>query len=347
MRLLNQQFHRNKLKNLMASCLAPWVPGLGAFAQPSSLPSNTFSSSAVADYPSRVVKWICPSSSGAGTDAAARIFAQVASDAWKQSCVVENRSGASGMIGLEMLSSAPPDGYTLGLVATSQLISGVLKQKFLFDEKRDFTPISLLATVPLVLVTSKASGLKSLSELMSYAKTNPNKLNYSSGGSGGHTHLAMEVFLAKLGLKVAHVPYKGSALAVGDLVAGHVQLSFATPAAISGFVKDGRLNALGVASDTPSELITGVPTLLQLGIQGVSSDAWYGLFAPAHMPPELVKKISASLISASKTLPVKDKLLANGMEPLLSTPLEFAQFLEREKSKWVSITKNIGFNHEG
>ena len=157
----------------------------------------------------------------------------------------------------------------------------------------------------------------------------------------------MEVFLAKLGLKVSHVPYKGSALAIGDVVAGHVQLSFATPAAISGFVKDGRLNAIGVASDTPSELISGVPTLLQMGIQGVSSDAWYGLFAPAHLPAELVKKISTSLIAASKTSLVKEKLLANGMEPLLSTPAEFTQFLEREKSKWLTVTKNIGFNHEG
>ncbi len=337
-------FHRNKLKNILALSLMP-LSGMRVFAQSSG--GGPSSTSNAGDYPSRVVKWICPSSSGAGTDAAARIFAQVASDAWKQSCIVDNRSGASGMIGLEMLSAAAPDGYTLGLVATSQLISGVLKQKFTFEEKRDFTPISLLATVPLVLVTSKASGIKSLSELIAFAKSNPNKLNYSSGGSGGHTHLAMEVFLAKLGLKVSHVPYKGSALAIGDVVAGHVQLSFATPAAISGFVKDGRLNAIGVASDTPSELISGVPTLLQMGIQGVSSDAWYGLFAPAHLPAELVKKISTSLIAASKTSLVKEKLLANGMEPLLSTPAEFTQFLEREKSKWLTVTKNIGFNHEG
>ena len=337
-------FHRNKLKNILALSLKP-LSGMRVFAQSSG--GSQSSASNAGDYPSRVVKWICPSSSGAGTDAAARIFSQVASDAWKQSCIVDNRSGASGMIGLEMLSAAAPDGYTLGLVATSQLISGVLKQKFTFEEKRDFTPISLLATVPLVLVTSKASGIKSLSELIAFAKSNPNKLNYSSGGSGGHTHLAMEVFLAKLGLKVSHVPYKGSALAIGDVVAGHVQLSFATPAAISGFVKDGRLNAIGVASDTPSELISGVPTLLQMGIQGVSSDAWYGLFAPAHLPAELVKKISTSLIAASKTSLVKEKLLANGMEPLLSTPAEFTQFLEREKSKWLTVTKNIGFNHEG
>jgi len=347
MSLSKKQFHRKKLKSLVFACFAPWVPSLNVLAQSSQTTNTTNLSTAVTDYPSRTVKWICPSSTGAGTDAAARIFAQVASDTWKQSCVVDNRSGASGMIGLEMLSAAPPDGYTLGLVATSQLISGVLKQKFLFEEKKDFTPISLLATVPLVLVTSKASGIKTLNELITFAKTNPNKLNYSSGGSGGHTHLAMEVFLSKLGLKVAHVPYKGSGLAVADLVAGHVQLSFATPAAVSGFVKDGRLNALGVASDTPSELIAGVPTLQQLGVLGVSSDAWYGLFAPANMPSELVKKISTSLISASKTLQVKEKLIANGMEPLLSTPLEFTQFLEREKSKWVSITKNIGFNHEG
>ncbi len=340
----NRHFHRSKLKNILALSLMP-VSSMGVLAQSSGAsPSST---SNPGDYPNRVVKWICPSSSGAGTDAAARIFAQVASDAWKQSCIVDNRSGASGMIGLEMLSAAAPDGYTLGLVATSQLISGVLKQKFTFEEKRDFTPISLLATVPLVLVTSKASGIRSLNDLISFAKSNPNKLNYSSGGSGGHTHLAMEVFLAKLGLKVSHVPYKGSALAIGDVVAGHVQLSFATPAAISGFLKDGRLNAIGVASDTPSELISGVSTLVQLGVQGVSSDAWYGLFAPAHLPSELVKKISTSLIAASKTSLVKEKLLANGMEPLLSSPAEFTQFLEREKSKWLTVTKNIGFNHEG
>ena len=331
------KFHRLKLRAAMVVASATWMPLMPARAQ----------TSALADFPNRPVRWICPTSTGAGTDAAARMFAKIASDVWKQNCIVDNRAGASGMIGLEMLAAAPPDGYTLCLMSVSQFLDGTLSQKFVFDAKKDFTPVSLLASVPLILVANPASNIKSLKDLIAYAKANPNKLNYSSGGAGGITHFAMEFFLKKSGIKVTHVPYKGSGPAIADLLAGHVQLSFSTPATVMAQIKAGKLNGIAVASEAASELATGLPTFTELGLPGIFLSTWYGLFGPANMPAELANKISTSITTAAKPKPIQEKLIQAGMDPVLSSAAEFTKILNVEREQWAGIAKEIGFKREG
>jgi tripartite-type tricarboxylate transporter receptor subunit TctC len=334
-----QTAHRRKLATTLALLVSPWALPLAARAQ---------AGTAAAGYPNRAVRWICPSSPGAGTDATTRAFAQIANEAWKQPCVVDNRAGASGMIGLELLAAAPPDGYTLGMITASQLIDAVLTQKYPFDEKKpDFTPLTQLAAVPLLLVAHPSTRITTLDEMVVRARAHPNELNYSSGGAGGITHLAMEVFLKKAGIRVTHVPYKGSGPAVADLLAGHVQFSFATPAAVVGYVKAGKLNAIGVSSENPSPLAPGVPTFKQLGLPGIYLSAWYGLFGPAKMPQDLVDRISSSIVTASQPAAIHDRLLTAGIDPVLDTPAEFTRFLSRERDQWLAVARDIGFKHEG
>jgi tripartite-type tricarboxylate transporter receptor subunit TctC len=237
--------------NAFRSSGGPLLPMRARLALPAALFASAFAAraqNATADYPNRPVRWIVPTSAGAGTDAAARSFAKVAGEAWKQSVVVDNRSGASGMIGLDMLAAAPPDGYTLGFLSVSQFLDATLLNKYQFDGQKDLTPISMLASTPLLLMANGATKIDSVQTLIAMAKAQPKALNYASGGSGGITHFAMEVFLKRAGIQVTHVPYKGSGPAVVDLLAGQVQIGFSTPSAVLPHVKTGRLRALAVAS---------------------------------------------------------------------------------------------------
>ena len=325
--------HRLKLRATLALAAAPLTAGVPAYAQPAG----------AADFPNHTVRWICPTSTGAGTDAAARAFAQIASEAWKQGCVVDNRAGASGMIGLEMLAGARPDGYTLCLMSVSQFLDATLAQKFVFDAKKDITPLSLLASVPLILVAHPGAGLKTLKDLLGQARARPDAFNYASGGSGGITHFAMEFFLKKAGIRVTHVPYKGSGPAVADLLAGHVQLGFSTPAAVMPLIRGGKLVALGVTGTQPSELTPGIPTLAEGGVPGIVLNTWYGLFGPANMAPELVEKIAGTIITASKPRAVRERLVRDGMEPILTPPAEFTKTLAVEREQWLAVARDIGF----
>ena len=298
------------------------------------------------DYPNKPVRWIVPTSPGAGTDFAARAFALLAGQAWKQSVIVDNRSGASGMIGLDAIAAAAPDGYTLGFLSVSQFLDATLLQKFVFDAKKDLTPISLLASTPLILVANASANISSLQQLIALAKSHPGELNYSSGGSGGITHFAMEIFLKKAGIRVLHVPYKGSGPAIVDLLAGQVQLSFSTPPAVMQHIKSGRLRALAVAADTWSALAPDVPTFAEAGLPGVSVSTWYGLFGPANMPPELVERIARTATSGARRTEVRDKMAGDGIDPILSTPAEFTRFVQAERDQWNGVAKSINFKRE-
>ena len=313
----------------LASLLGSW--GLRAHAQ------------AAADYPSKSVRWIVPTSTGGGTDFAARAFGKAASDIWKQSVLIDNRSGASGMIGLDAVAAAPPDGYTLGFITVSQFLDATLLQKYVFESQRDFTPISMLGTTPLLLVANGSTNINSLQQLIAMAKSRPKQLNYSSGGSGGITHFAMEVFLKQAGIEMMHIPYKGSGPAIVDLLGGQVQISFSTPPAVMQHVKSGRLRALALAGDTRSPLAPEVPTFTELGIPGVTLSSWYGLFGPANLPPELVDKIARAVATGTRAPGVREKMVSDGFEPVLSTPSEFAKFLKTDREQWIGVARAIGF----
>jgi len=316
----------------LACCVLTWA---------ASSPSSTRP-----DYPQKPIKWIVPTAPGAGTDFTARKFAQMASDVWQQSVIVDNRPGASGMIGLDLIAQAPNDGYTLGFISVSQFIDALLMQKFTFDPSKDFTPISLLASTPLVLVVNSNSGFNSLASLLTYAKSHPGQLSYSSGGSGGLTHLAMELFLSKAGIQATHIPYKGSGPALVDLLASRVQMTFSTPPAVMQHIKSNRLKALAMATNNRSSLINDVPTFGEQGVPGVAIGTWYGLIGPANMPPELVQSIAKTLTLASKENTSRDQLQSQGIEPQSSSPEEFTRVLNLERNQWLEVVKTIGFKRE-
>lgn len=310
------------------------------------LGSPLLSFAQAADYPNRPVKWIVPTSAGAGTDTAARLFARIAGDGWKQSVVVENRSGASGMIGLDMLAAAAPDGYTQGFMSVSQFLDATLLNKYSFEAQKDFTPISLLASTPMLLVTNTTTGIDSLKTLVAQVKAKPRALNYASGGAGGITHFAMEVFLRRAGIEVTHVPYKGSAPAVADILSGQVQMGLATPGAVMPHVKSGRLRALAIAAPARSALAPEVPTFAELGLSGLNLSVWYGLFGPANMAPDLVERVARVVTTGARQPALLEKMTTDGLEPILNSPADFARFLKADREQWLNVAKAIGFKRE-
>ena len=328
----------------------PALPMRARLLLPAALIASSFGARAqkdpVADFPAKPVRWIVPTSAGAGTDTAARFFARVAGEAWKQSVVVDNRSGASGMIGLDALAAAPADGYTLGFLSVSQFLDATLLNKYLFDAQKDFTPISLLASTPLLLMVNAGTKIESLQQLIASAKAQPKVLNYASGGTGGITHFAMEVFLKRAGVEVVHVAYKGSGPAVLDLLSGQVQLGFSTPAAVMQHVKSGRLRALAIASSARSPLAPDVPTFAELGMPGLSLVTWYGLFGPANVAPPLVDRIAGSITAAARPAAMRDRMVGDGFEPVLTTPADFAKFLKADREQWLAVAKAINFKRE-
>ena len=325
------------------------LPARARLLLPAALLASSFSArpQSAAEYPNKPVRMIVPTSAGAGTDAAARAFGRVASEQWKHNVVVDNRPGAAGMIGLDGVAAAAPDGYTLGAFSVSQFLDATLLGKYVFEAQKDFTPISALATTPLLLVTNPGAKIDTLAQLIAAAKAKPGGLNYASGGAGGVTHFAMEVFLRRAGIKVAHIPYKGSAPATTDILAGVCQMGFLTPAASIPHVRSGRMRALAVASSNRSQLAPDVPTLQELGVSGVLLSTWYGLFGPAHMQPDVVNKIYSTIAAGTRVPAVHDKMVSEGFEPILSSPAEFTSFLKTDREQWIEVAKAINFKKEG
>jgi tripartite-type tricarboxylate transporter receptor subunit TctC len=301
----------------------------------------------VDSYPQKPVRWIIPTSPGAGTDTSARIFAQIANEAWNQAVIPDNKPGASGMLGLDALYAAPADGHTLAFMSVSQFIDATILQKYQFDPTKDFTPITLLASTPLVLLTNNQTGIRSASQLIAYAKEHPNEINYGSGGSGGLTHIAMEMLASKANLKLTHIPYKGSGPAVIDLLAGRVQLGYSTPPAVMQHIKSGRLIPLAVTTTHRFSQLPEVPTVSELGFPGASITTWYGLFGPAKMNPALVEKIAQSLANqARRNQATKDRIINGGIDPVFGTPAEFSNNLKKEREQIIATAKLIGFEKD-
>lgn len=344
---------RQLLRASLAGSLAGWAsPSLLArFGAGVSVLGNALvaraQSSGPGGYPSKPVRWIIPTSPGAGTDVSARLFAQIASEVWKQSVVPDNRAGASGMLGLDALATAAPDGYTLSFMSVSQFIDATLLQKYVFEPNKDFTPISLLASTPLVLLAHPDVNVNTAGQMIARAKAQPKVLNYASGGSGGLTHLAMEVFLKGAGIEVTHIPYKGSGPAVIDLLAGRVQFAYSTPPAIVKHVQAGKLRALAVTSAARFPGLPDVPTTTELGYPAASITTWYGLFGPANLPADLTAFIARSIAGASRGAATKDRIESTGVDPVLMSPTEFAAMLRIERENIAAAARAIGFKKEG
>ena len=292
-----------------------------------------------AAYPDKPVRMVVPFPPGGGTDVVARAIALKLTEQWGQSVVVDNRPGAASMVGTEMLARAVPDGYTLGFVSMSHTINPSIHKKLPFDPIADFSPVALAATAPNVLVVNPGVGAKSVAELVQIAKARPGKLNFPSSGNGGVSHLSMEMFRYAAGIDIVHVPYRGAGPALTALLANETQLMMATTPVALPQMKAGRLIALATTGLKRSSLAPEIPTVAEAGYPGFEADTWYGMLAPAKVPPALVNQANAAVTKMLTQADFKERLAHEGAQPAGGTPAQFAAHIKSEIEKWAKIVR--------
>jgi tripartite-type tricarboxylate transporter receptor subunit TctC len=294
-------------------------------------------------YPDKPVRLIVPLSAGSAVDTLARIPAQKLSELWGQQMVVDNRVGANGIIGTEAAAKAAPDGYTLVLTNDAALAtSPALYPKLPYDPVRDFAPITLAASIPVILVAHASQPFSSVRELIEYAKAHPGRLHYASAGNGSAQHVPMEMFKQTAGIDLVHVPYKGLAPALNDVVAGQVPVMFAGMSGALPHVKTGRIRALAIGSAKRSQAMPDLPTMQEAGVAGFDYSAWAGFLAPAGTPPAIIEKLNADLSRVLNLPDVREKLTALGFEVAPSRPAEFSELIRREIGKIARVVKDSG-----
>ncbi|MCC6532508.1 MAG: tripartite tricarboxylate transporter substrate binding protein [Burkholderiales bacterium] len=299
-----------------------------------------------ADFPTKPIRLIVPFAPGGSNDIMARITGQKFSASLGQQVIVDNRPGASGIVGTELAAKAPADGYTLLMMSLTLSVNPSLYRKLPYDTLKDLAPISLVASAPLMLVVNPALPAKSVKEFIDHAKAHPGKLNFGSGGRGTTPHLAGEMLKAMAGLQMTHVPYKGGGPALADLVGGQIQLMLENIPSTLPFVKAGKLRALAVSGTARSPLVPELPTLDEAGLKGYEIVGWNGLFYPAGTSPILVKTIHSQTVAMLAQPDVKERLAALGAEAAGSSPAEFAAFVRAEIAKWARIVKLAGLKAE-
>ncbi len=293
-------------------------------------------------YPVRPVRVMLPYPPGGPTDVLVRIVAAKLSEAMGQNFSVDNKAGASGMIGSAEVAKAAPDGYTLLGNASIHVINPSLYPKATFDAIVDFSPITQLASVPLILVVNNDLPVKTVRELIAYGKANPARMNFASSGNAAAPHLAGESFKIATGVQMQHVPYKGSTPALTDLIGGQVQLMFDSMPSATPFVKSGKLRALAVSTSKRSPAFPDLPTIDEAGVPGFDISTWYGLWAPKSTPKDLVDRLAVEVARILKLAEVRDRYAALGAEPIGSSPEEFAAYCKSELLKWSKIVKESG-----
>lgn len=294
-------------------------------------------------YPTRPVRVVVPFPAGGTTDILARAAAQKLTEAWGQPVIVDNRPGAGGNIGSELVAKSAPDGYTLemGTVGT-HAINASLYANMAYDHVKDFVPIVLVAGVPNVLVINPSVPVNSVQELIAYSKANPGKLNFASSGNGTSIHLSGELFKTMTGVQITHVPYKGSAPALTDLMGGQVQIMFDNLPSSLAFIKAGKLKALAVTSATRAAALPEVPTMMEAGVPGFEASSWFGILAPAGTPRAIVNKVNADTNKWLSSPDAKEKLSAQGAVAAGGTPEDFARHIVAETAKWAKVVKESG-----
>lgn len=298
-------------------------------------------------YPSKPIRIVVPFTAGGGNDLLARTIGERLNAAWGQPVLVDNRPGAAGNIGAEVAARAAPDGYTLLIAPNSVFtINPSLYDKVAFDPIKSFVPVSLLGTGPIVLVVNSAVPANSLKELIALAKSKPDGLSYASFGSGSPPHLSAELFKSMTAVKMVHVPYKGAAPAVTDLLGGQVQVLFAPMNTVLAHIKSGKLRALGVASNKRFAYLPDLPTIAEAGVPGYYSDAWFGLVMPAGTPKEIVDKLNREVGKILAQADVKERLSAQGIEPSTTTPEEFAALIKTDLIRWAKVIRESGARAE-
>jgi tripartite-type tricarboxylate transporter receptor subunit TctC len=295
-------------------------------------------------FPTKPVKLIVPFPPGGAVDVYARTIQPALAENLGQTIVIENKTGASGMIGTDAVAHAAPDGYTVlvGNVATFAMNVGIYKS-MPYDPVKDLAPVMQTVMVNYVLVVHPSVPAKNVAELVAYAKANPGKLSYGSSGSGSAQHMAAELFKAHTGTEITHVPYKGTGALVGDLVGGHVSMAIADQASMMPQVKAGKLRALAVGGLKRSPEYPDIPTIAEAGrLPGFEAVAWQGIAVPAAVPPAIVKRLNEAFMKAQEAPGMKEKLAAAGLTPVGGTPEDFGRYIRSEIAKWSKVAKDIG-----
>jgi tripartite-type tricarboxylate transporter receptor subunit TctC len=297
------------------------------------------------DYPNKPVRMVVGFPPGGGTDILARVLSPRLSEYLGQPFVVENRPGATTNIASDLVAKSAPDGHTLLFTTSALAINMSLYKNLPFDALRDFAPISVFAESPNLLVAHSSAGA-TVKELLAQAKAKPGAMNYSSAGSGTSQHLAGELFKARTGTYIVHIPYKGTAASLTAVIAGEVHFSFANVPAILGHVRSGRLKALAVLAPRRSDLMPDVPTMEEAGVTGVEVPVWYALLGPAALPRDIVKTLNDATVRAARSPDLRQKLVEQGADPVGNTPEEFSKLLREEVAKWAEIVRVSGAKAE-
>jgi tripartite-type tricarboxylate transporter receptor subunit TctC len=291
-------------------------------------------------WPAKPVRIVVPFAPGGSTDVVARMLAQKLSALWGQTVVVENRAGAGGNVGTDVVAKSPGDGYTLLMASGSITINPHLYKNMPFDTKKDLVPISNVASGPMLVVVPDGSPVKNLKDLIAAAKAKPGALNFGSAGVGSQVHLAAENFADAAGLDVAHVPYKGEALAFTDLIGSQTQFMVGNFAAASALLGNGRLRALAVTGKQRQPQLPDVPTAIEAGLPGFESYGWFGLLAPAGTPADVIAKVHRDTAKALTETETKARMYVQGMTPIASTPADFSKQMDAELLRWGTVVKN-------
>jgi tripartite-type tricarboxylate transporter receptor subunit TctC len=298
-----------------------------------------FTATAAEPYPSQPIKWVVPFPPGGAMDAMARTLGERLSVSMKQAVIIENRPGAGGAIGSGMVAKAPPDGHTMLIVSIGHAVNPSIYPKLPYDATRDFEPVSLVGVVPNLLVAHPSVKANNVKELIALAKAQPGKLSYASAGNGTTVHLAAELFNSMAGVDIMHVPYKGSAPAVTDLMGGQVDIMFDSLSSARPYVESGKLKALAVTTSTRSSVFPTVPTVAESGLPGYELSGWYAVFVPAKTPKPIVERLNAELVKALKEPNVRARFALIGAEPVGSSPQELANTLKTETARWAKIVR--------
>ena len=294
-------------------------------------------------YPHKAIRFIMPYPAGGSIDIAGRVVAQQLADNLGQQVVIDNRTGAGGIVGTETAARAAPDGYTLVMGGTGTLaLSPHLQRKLPYDPVKDFAPVTLLVIVPYVLVVPAALKVNSVGELIALAKSRPDQINYGSGGNGSAPHLAAELFKTMAGVRLVHVPYKGSTPAINDVIAGQVQLTFTGIPSVIAHIKSGRLRPIGVTSAARAAALPDVPTIRESGVPGYEVSPWFGVLVPARTPPALVTRLNGEIVKVLRSQAIRERFAAEGVEPVGNTPAQFASYIKVELIKWGKVIKDAG-----
>jgi len=293
-----------------------------------------------AKYPSKAVRWIVPFPPGGGNDTIARLIGQQLATALGQQVLIDNRPGAAGALGAQVAASAPADGYTMFLAGVgSHGLNPNLRRKLPYDAVKDFEPISLIASAPLLVVVHPSLPVKSVKDLIALAKAKPGVINYASNGTGGSSHMAVELFDMLAGTRMTHVPYKGLAPALTDLMSGEVQVMFSSAVAMLPQVKAGRLRAVAMTGSKRSAAIPDIPTVAEAGLKGYETGSWYGAVAPAGTPKHAIDRLSNEIIRITKSPAITNKLNEEAVIPVGSTPAEFGAYIRSEIARWAKVIK--------